>query len=160
RGRRCRPVARGPVRGPGPARAGRRRRGRRAAAGRGPRRAVSVVGGLIVGFLAGRLAWVTLAPAFAHPLLRREDYRGRAVGPAAGRSGGRLVADAALVALSANLGNLLDRAPGRTTKAGVAAFAALAVGTGGAHVLGGVAVVTGAALALLLDDLHERLMLG
>src|SRR5439155_26740483 len=83
-----------------------------------------------------------------------------AVGPAAGRSGGRLVADAALVALSANLGNLLDRAPGRTIKVGAATFAALAVGTGGAHVLGGVAVVVGAALALVLDDLHERLMLG
>jgi len=83
-----------------------------------------------------------------------------AVAPAAGRSGGRLVADAALVALSANLGNLLDRAPGRVTKAGAVGFAVLAVGTVGAHVLGAVAVVMGAALALFRDDLRERLMLG
>ena len=50
---------------------------------------------------------------------------------------GRLLADAALVALAANLANLLDRLPGRATKAGLGAFA-----------------------ALVLDDLRERLMLG
>src|SRR5205085_11721994 len=39
------------------------------------------------------------------------------VAPLAGDSLGRLLADASLIALAANLGNLLDRAPGRTTKA-------------------------------------------
>ena len=84
-----------------------------------------------------------------------------AVGVAApGADPGRLAADAALVALAANLGNLLDRRPGRATKAGLAAFVALAVATAGTSALAGVAVVAGAAGALLLDDLRERLMLG
>ena len=82
------------------------------------------------------------------------------VAPIAGDSLGRLLADASLVALAANLGNLLDRAPGRTTKASVAAFAVLAVAAGVRPALSGVAVVIGAGAALLRDDLHERLMLG
>ena len=72
----------------------------------------------------------------------------------------RLAADAALVALAANLANLLDRAPGRAIKAGLACFVVLAVATGAPGDLVGVAVVVGAAAALLVDDLHERLMLG
>jgi UDP-N-acetylmuramyl pentapeptide phosphotransferase/UDP-N-acetylglucosamine-1-phosphate transferase len=83
-----------------------------------------------------------------------------AVAPVARDSIGRLFADGALVALAANLGNLLDRRPGRAIKVGAVAFMALAFGTGAAHALGGVAVIIGASLALLLDDLHERLMLG
>jgi UDP-N-acetylmuramyl pentapeptide phosphotransferase/UDP-N-acetylglucosamine-1-phosphate transferase len=83
-----------------------------------------------------------------------------AVAPVAGASPGRLLADAGLVALCANLANLLDRAPGRTVKAGVAAFVVLAVAAGRREALGAVAVVVGAALGLFLDDLHERLMLG
>ncbi len=82
------------------------------------------------------------------------------VAPVVGRSPGRLVADALVVALAANLANLLDRAPGRTTKAAGAAFVLLVVGVGGAAGLVPVAVIVGAALGLLLDDLHERLMLG
>lgn len=82
------------------------------------------------------------------------------VGPLAGRSVGRLLADAALVALSANLANLLDRGPGRVTKAGIACFAALVVLCGTRSVLSGVAAVVGAAGALLSDDLREHLMLG
>ena len=77
-----------------------------------------------------------------------------------GSGTGRLLGDAALVALAANLANLLDRAPGRTGKAGLAAFAVLAVATGAPSALAAVAVVAGAAAALLLDDLRERLMLG
>lgn len=79
--------------------------------------------------------------------------------PLGGRLG-PLVIDAALVALAANLGNLFDRAPGRTTKVAVAAAVALAVATGFDEELLGVAVVVGAALALLGADLGERLMLG
>lgn len=81
-------------------------------------------------------------------------------GPAAGGSLARLMADAALVALSANLLNLLDRAPGRAIKVGGAGFVVLALTTGVAHVLGAVGVVVGAATGLLLDDLSENLMLG
>ena len=73
---------------------------------------------------------------------------------------GRLVADAALVALAANLGNLLDRRPGRAAKAGLGAFIALAVAGSGDTSLAAVGVVAGAAAALLLDDLREHLMLG
>jgi hypothetical protein len=83
-----------------------------------------------------------------------------AVSPIAGHSLRRLLADAALVALSANLGNLLDRAPGRVGKAGLTAFGVLAVASGGAPALSAVAVLAGATGALLVDDLHEQLMLG
>jgi UDP-GlcNAc:undecaprenyl-phosphate GlcNAc-1-phosphate transferase len=82
------------------------------------------------------------------------------VAPVSGDSPGRLVADAALVALCANLGNLLDRAPGRTVKVAVAAFVILALAARRTSGLSGTAVVVGAGLGLLLDDLHERLMLG
>ncbi|MCU1461544.1 MAG: UDP-N-acetylmuramyl pentapeptide phosphotransferase/UDP-N-acetylglucosamine-phosphate transferase [Acidimicrobiales bacterium] len=80
--------------------------------------------------------------------------------PAGGATGGRLVADAALIALSANLGNLLDRAPGRILKSSFVAFAALAIVTAFDRRLVGPAVVVGAGLGLILDDLHERVMLG
>ncbi|MGI8809276.1 MAG: hypothetical protein ACR2KK_15850 [Acidimicrobiales bacterium] len=82
------------------------------------------------------------------------------VAPVVGESPARLLADAALVALCANLGNLLDRAPGRTVKCGVTAFVVLALAAHRTSALSGTAVVVGAALGLLLDDLHERLMLG
>ena len=45
-------------------------------------------------------------------------------------SGRRLLADAALVALAANLGNLLDRAPGRTIKVGLLAYVPIALAAG------------------------------
>jgi hypothetical protein len=80
--------------------------------------------------------------------------------PVAGESVGRLLADGALIALCANLGNLLDRAPGRALKGAGVAFAALVVASGGAGALAGVAVVAGAGLGLLVDDLREHLMLG
>jgi UDP-GlcNAc:undecaprenyl-phosphate GlcNAc-1-phosphate transferase len=82
------------------------------------------------------------------------------VAPIVGESPGRLLADAALVALCANLANLLDRAPGRTVKVGVGAFALLALAAERKGALSGTAVIVGAGLGLLLDDLHERLMLG
>lgn len=72
----------------------------------------------------------------------------------------RFLADALLVALAANLGNLFDRAPGRVIKVGSLAFAALVVATGAPTVLAPVALVAGAAVGLLGDDLQERLMLG
>jgi UDP-N-acetylmuramyl pentapeptide phosphotransferase/UDP-N-acetylglucosamine-1-phosphate transferase len=81
-----------------------------------------------------------------------------AVRPDAGL--GPLLTDAVLVALAANLGNLFDRAPGRTIKVSALVFVALVVGMRAATDLGAVAVLIGAALALLLDDLHERVMLG
>ena len=73
---------------------------------------------------------------------------------------GELVVDALLVALAANLGNLFDRAPGRTTKVALLALAVLAVAVGFDEELVGVAVVVGAAAGLLGADLGERLMLG
>lgn len=69
------------------------------------------------------------------------------------------VVGAALVALAANLGNLLDRAPGRTAKVGlVAGIALLTVHP--VDALLGLVVVLGAAAALLVGDLREELMLG
>lgn len=83
-----------------------------------------------------------------------------AVAPIVGDSGGRLLADAALVALAANLGNLFDRAPGRTLKTSCLSLLVLAIAAGTPSILSGTAVVVGAGLGLFLDDLHEHLMLG
>lgn len=73
---------------------------------------------------------------------------------------GRILADGALVALCANLANLLDRAPGRVTKASVVAAAVLLAAAGLDEALLGVALVLGAGLGLLLPDLREQVMLG
>jgi UDP-N-acetylmuramyl pentapeptide phosphotransferase/UDP-N-acetylglucosamine-1-phosphate transferase len=73
---------------------------------------------------------------------------------------GYLLTDAVLVALAANVGNLFDRAPGRTIKVSVLAFAVLVVATRAHPSLGATAVLLGGGLAMLLDDLHERVMLG
>ncbi|MDQ2649010.1 MAG: hypothetical protein M3Z03_05610 [Actinomycetota bacterium] len=72
----------------------------------------------------------------------------------------RVLLDGALIALAANMGNLLDRAPGRTAKYGLLVYVPLAVaaGTGAAGVA--LAVVIGATLALTMGDLQERFMLG
>lgn len=84
-----------------------------------------------------------------------------AVATVRGQDGlGYLLTDAALVALAANLGNLFDRAPGRTIKVGVLAFVGAALAFGLAPEVAAMAVVVGGALAMLLDDLHERVMLG
>jgi UDP-GlcNAc:undecaprenyl-phosphate/decaprenyl-phosphate GlcNAc-1-phosphate transferase len=72
----------------------------------------------------------------------------------------RLVGDACLIALAANLANLLDRAPGRVLKASLVAYVPLALVAGSGPVGLAVAPLMGAALGLLGDDLHERLMLG
>jgi UDP-N-acetylmuramyl pentapeptide phosphotransferase/UDP-N-acetylglucosamine-1-phosphate transferase len=82
------------------------------------------------------------------------------VAPLARPSLGRLVADAALVALCANLANLFDRAPGRLLKVAAAAFVGIVAAARQRVELEGTALVVGAALALLFDDLRERLMLG
>jgi UDP-GlcNAc:undecaprenyl-phosphate GlcNAc-1-phosphate transferase len=82
------------------------------------------------------------------------------VAPVVGRSPGRLIADACLVALCANLANLLDRAPGRAVKGSVVALIVAALAVARPAALSASAVVVGAALGLFLDDLHERLMLG
>jgi UDP-N-acetylmuramyl pentapeptide phosphotransferase/UDP-N-acetylglucosamine-1-phosphate transferase len=75
-------------------------------------------------------------------------------------SGRRLLADAALVALAANLGNLLDRAPGRTIKVGLLAYVPIALAAGTSPVGLALAPVVGASAGLLPADLRERLMLG
>jgi UDP-N-acetylmuramyl pentapeptide phosphotransferase/UDP-N-acetylglucosamine-1-phosphate transferase len=75
-------------------------------------------------------------------------------------TGQRLVADALLIALAANLGNLLDRAPGRTIKWSLVAYVPIAIVAGTDMVGIALAPFIGATLGLLPDDLHERLMLG
>lgn len=75
-------------------------------------------------------------------------------------SGRRLLADAALVALAANLGNLFDRAPGRTIKVGLLVYVPIALAAGTSTVGLALAPVLGAAAGLLPADLDERLMLG
>jgi UDP-N-acetylmuramyl pentapeptide phosphotransferase/UDP-N-acetylglucosamine-1-phosphate transferase len=75
-------------------------------------------------------------------------------------TGRRLLVDAVLIALAANLGNLLDRAPGRTIKAALIAYIPLAIVLGDGAVAVAIAPAMGAAFGLLGDDLRERLMLG
>jgi UDP-N-acetylmuramyl pentapeptide phosphotransferase/UDP-N-acetylglucosamine-1-phosphate transferase len=75
-------------------------------------------------------------------------------------SGRRLLVDAVLIALAANLGNLLDRAPGRTIKCALIAYVPLAIVLGTSPAGVAIAPAMGAAIALLPDDLGERLMLG
>jgi UDP-N-acetylmuramyl pentapeptide phosphotransferase/UDP-N-acetylglucosamine-1-phosphate transferase len=75
-------------------------------------------------------------------------------------SGRRLITDAVLIALAANFANLLDLAPGRLIKASWVAYLPLAVALGTDAIGIAIAPVMGAALALLPDDLGERLMLG
>jgi UDP-N-acetylmuramyl pentapeptide phosphotransferase/UDP-N-acetylglucosamine-1-phosphate transferase len=76
------------------------------------------------------------------------------------KSGRSLIVDALLIALAANLGNLLDRAPGRTIKGGLVVYVPLmfVLGTDSTGIA--LAPVMGASFGLLGDDLHERLMLG
>ncbi|MCU1496927.1 MAG: UDP-N-acetylmuramyl pentapeptide phosphotransferase/UDP-N-acetylglucosamine-phosphate transferase [Acidimicrobiales bacterium] len=73
---------------------------------------------------------------------------------------GRILADGALVALTANLANLFDRAPGRTIKVSALGFAVLVALVGAEPELLGVGLVVGAGLGLLEADLRERLMVG
>lgn len=75
---------------------------------------------------------------------------------------GTLVLGALVVALAANLGNLFDRAPGRTTKVSLLLGAVLVVATPAIDrpLLTGLVIVLGAGLGLLLPDLREELMLG
>jgi UDP-GlcNAc:undecaprenyl-phosphate/decaprenyl-phosphate GlcNAc-1-phosphate transferase len=80
--------------------------------------------------------------------------------PRSGQSLGWLLVDGALIALSANLANLLDRAPGRVTKVALACGVVLIVATGFDLALGGMALGLGAGAGLLMPDLRERLMLG
>jgi UDP-GlcNAc:undecaprenyl-phosphate GlcNAc-1-phosphate transferase len=72
----------------------------------------------------------------------------------------RLLTDAALIAFAANLGNLLDRAPGRALKVGIVAWIPLIVLAGGDAFGVALAPVMGAFVAIVPDDLGERLMLG
>jgi len=72
----------------------------------------------------------------------------------------RIVVDAALIALAANMGNLFDRAPGRTIKVGLIAYVAVAIVAGASATGLALAVVVGASLGLLAADLGERSMLG
>ncbi len=71
-----------------------------------------------------------------------------------------LVIDAAIIALAANLVNLFDLRPGRATKVSLLVFAFMALASKFDAQLFGVAIVIGAAAALILDDMRERLMIG
>jgi UDP-GlcNAc:undecaprenyl-phosphate GlcNAc-1-phosphate transferase len=73
---------------------------------------------------------------------------------------GRVIADAVLIALAANAGNLFDRAPGRTLKVGVLAALVLVLATAHDQLLVGPAIAVAAFAALLRADLRESLMLG
>ena len=72
----------------------------------------------------------------------------------------RIIVDAVLIASAANLANLFDRAPGRTLKVGIVAWIPLAIIAGGDALGVAIAPVIGAFVALLPDDLGERIMLG
>jgi UDP-N-acetylmuramyl pentapeptide phosphotransferase/UDP-N-acetylglucosamine-1-phosphate transferase len=75
-------------------------------------------------------------------------------------SGKRVVADALLVALAANLANLFDRAPGRAIKIGLLAWVPIAIAARTDAVGVAIAPVIGAFCGLAGDDLREHVMLG
>ena len=75
-------------------------------------------------------------------------------------SGVAVLVDAAVVALAANLTNLLDRAPGRAIKAGLMAYVPVAVALGTSGFGLALAPVVGTFAGMLPDDLGERLMIG
>jgi UDP-N-acetylmuramyl pentapeptide phosphotransferase/UDP-N-acetylglucosamine-1-phosphate transferase len=75
-------------------------------------------------------------------------------------SAARLLADALVVALAANMANLFDRAPGRAIKAALISWVPIALIARGDAVGVATATVVGAFTGLLPDDLCERLMLG
>ncbi|MDZ4825356.1 MAG: hypothetical protein SGJ13_02705 [Actinomycetota bacterium] len=77
-----------------------------------------------------------------------------------GDTGGRPFVDAAVIALAANLANLFDRAPGRTTKYALLLYIPVGIVCGTAAAGVATAVVMGAAMGLLPGDLRERYMLG
>ncbi len=82
---------------------------------------------------------------------------------AVGPSGGdrvALVRGGLLVAASANLGNLFDRAPGRVIKVGLLGAALIAALGAPAWQLAGPLLVLGAGAGLLVADLRERCMIG
>ncbi|WP_213455324.1 hypothetical protein [Rhizomonospora bruguierae] len=97
-----------------------------------------------------KIAGVGASAAAAAALLGAGRGRGRA------RSVAHFIADAGVIAGTANLVNLLDLRPGRALKAGVLLGAPLAAGRRGGLAAGPV----GAALGLLESDLDERSMLG
>jgi UDP-N-acetylmuramyl pentapeptide phosphotransferase/UDP-N-acetylglucosamine-1-phosphate transferase len=72
----------------------------------------------------------------------------------------RVLADAALIALAANVGNLFDRAPGRTLKVGTVAGIAILAAAPHRFLLAAPVIAVAAFAALLRSDLRERLMLG
>lgn len=80
--------------------------------------------------------------------------------PTAGGDLGRLVFDGLMIALAANLANLLDRAPGRLIKVSVLAYVPLAVSNGTGVVAVALAPLMGSVLGMYPDDQRERIMLG
>ncbi|MCU1464214.1 MAG: UDP-N-acetylmuramyl pentapeptide phosphotransferase/UDP-N-acetylglucosamine-phosphate transferase [Actinomycetia bacterium] len=75
-------------------------------------------------------------------------------------SGARVIVDALLVALAANLVNLFDRAPGRAIKISLVAWIPIALIARNDVVGVAIAPVMGAFTGLLGDDLRVHLMLG
>jgi len=71
-----------------------------------------------------------------------------------------MAADAALIALAANLANLFDRAPGRVGKLALVLGLAVVVTHLGSPASVGLAVLLGAAAVLAVPDLREQVMLG
>lgn len=72
----------------------------------------------------------------------------------------QVLVDGALVALAANLGNLLDRAPGRAAKWSLLMGAVVVVTMGPGPARPSLAAALGGCAALLIGDLRERFMLG
>lgn len=72
----------------------------------------------------------------------------------------RVLIDAALISLAANVGNLLDRAPGRALKWGLLCYLPLAAAAGATATGLALATLAGSALVLLWGDLRERFMIG
>jgi UDP-N-acetylmuramyl pentapeptide phosphotransferase/UDP-N-acetylglucosamine-1-phosphate transferase len=77
-----------------------------------------------------------------------------------GRRGAWWIVAAAVIAMAANLANLLDVRPGRCIKVALASFVALAAGSGLTDGVLAAAGLAGGAAGFLNVDLRERAMLG
>ena len=123
------------------------------AAGRLTTGVVKLLGGGAVALVAASTARTSIVPGDLGGGVFTSEWGGPVV-----------LFDAAAIALAANLGNLLDRAPGRSAKVAATALIALlatavAAGVEAAR-LAPLAAVAGATLAVLVPDVRERLMLG
>jgi hypothetical protein len=95
--------------------------------------------------IAAAMSSAGMAAAFAHEARKLDTPAGKVASP---------------TGVGARLGNLFDRAPGRTVKVSLLGGAVVVALGAPAWELAGMALVLGAGVGLLVPELRERCMLG